>query len=531
MNDNIRRIVGFDEELRAQLLLGINILADAVRITMGPKGKNVLIERPGLHPVVTKDGVTVAKSINLSQQFQNMGVQIIKEAASRTAEEAGDGTTSATVLAQAIFAEGLKMISAGHDPVELRHGIDIAVKSVLENLHSMTKTLDTPEELYQVALISANGEEDISRLISDAVGKVGQEGTVTVENAKGFNSSLSFVEGIKVDRGYLSPYFVTNQDKMHAILEGCIVLLCDFELETLKDVMKPLELALESSKPLLIVANEISNDVMQGLVLNKVKGALKACAIKSPGFGQERHEMMEDLAVITGGKVVGNQSDLDSFSFSDFGTCKRVIVKRTASLFIGTGKQDSEIEKRVAAILARLNSDEADPQEAEFLSYRIRRLTGGIAVLKVGASTEAELIERKDRVDDALNATKAALDEGILPGGGVALVRSAMALDKLYTSDDSVDAGIRIVKNACESPLRQIVRNAGKSEDLILERVKELKGTQGYDARLSKFGDMLSLGILDPHKVVRCAIENAASTASMLLSAGAAMIEEKSEIS
>ena len=527
MNNDIRRIVKFDVHLREELLKGINVLADAVRITMGPKGKNVLIERPGMHPAVTKDGVTVAQSINLSQQFQNMGVQILKEAAARTADEAGDGTTTATVLAQSIFSEGLKMISAGHDSVELRHGIDLAVKHVLENLNNMVKTLDTPDELYQVSLISANGEEEISRLISNAVEKVGKEGTVTVENAKGFNSSLSFVEGIKVDRGFLSPYFVTNQDKMHALLENCIVLLCDRELETLKDVMKPLELALESGKPVLIVANDISNDVMQGLVLNKLKGALKVCGIKSPGFGQERHEMMEDLSVITGGKVVSTQEDFDAFSFSDFGTCKRVIVKRAATLFVGTGKQDAMIKERVTAILDRLSCEDADPQEAEFLSYRIRRLTGGIAVLKVGASTEAELIERKDRVDDALNATKAALDEGILPGGGVALVRAAATLDKIYTADDSTDAGIRIVKNACEAPLRQIVSNAGKSEDLILERVKELSGTHGYNARTEKFGDMMDLGILDPHKVVRCAIENAASTASMLLSAGAAMVEEK----
>ena len=527
--EDVKRIVKFNENLRDELSTGINTLANAVKITMGPKGKNVLIERPGTHPIVTKDGVTVAKSINLSAQFQNMGVQIIKEAASRTADEAGDGTTTATVLAQSIFCEGIKMVSAGHDSVELRKGMDIGLKAVLSNLKSMTKTLDSNEELHHVALISANGEEEISRLISDAITKVGKEGTVTVENAKGFNSSLTFVEGIKVDRGYLSPYFVTNQDKMHAVMENCIVFLCERELNSLKDVMKPLESALESGRPILLVANEISSEVMQGLVLNKVKGALKICVIKSPGFGQERTEMMEDLSVITGGKVFGESEDFSDFSFDDFGTCKRAIVKRTSTLFVGHGKQDAAIQDRVDALVQRLNDHDIDEQEREFLSYRIRRLTGGIAVLKVGASTEAELIERKDRVDDALNATKAALDEGVLPGGGVALVRSSLGLEDSYTGEESVDAGIKIMKKACQAPLRQIVMNAGKSADLILERVKELEGTQGYDARRSVFGDMMELGILDPHKVVRCAVENATSAASMLLSAGAAMIEEKKD--
>ena len=525
--DNIKRIVKFDEVLRDELIKGINILTDAVRITMGPKGKNVLIERPGRHPIITKDGVTVAKSINLSAQFQNMGVQIIKEAASRTADEAGDGTTTATVLAQSIFTEGVKMISAGHDPVELRKGLDIGLKSVLANLSKATKQLSSDEELHQVALISANGEEEISRLISDAVLKVGKEGTVTVENAKGFNSSLTFVEGIKIDRGFLSPYFVTNQDKMHAVLEDCIVLLCEKELNSLKELMKPLELALESGRSILLVANELSSEVMQGLVLNKVKGALKICVIKSPGFGQERTEMMEDLSAITGGKVFGSSDDFENFTYEDFGTCKRAIVKRAITLFVGHGKQDEKIQERVSGLKERITDYDIDEKEQEFLQYRIRRLTGGIAVLKVGASTEAELIERKDRVDDALNATKAALDEGILPGGGVALVRSSFELDLELTGEESVDAGIKIMKKACQAPLRQIVTNAGKSPDLILERVKELEGTQGYDARNSIFGDMMELGILDPHKVVRCAIENATSSASMLLSAGAAMIEEK----
>ena len=527
MIDQVKRVVKFDETLREELLKGIEVLTNAVKVTMGPKGKNVLIERRNEHPIVTKDGVTVAKSINLSQQFQNMGVQIIKEAAARTADDAGDGTTTSTVLAHAMFSEGLKMIAAGHDPVEIREGMSDGLDYVLKYLSDNAKALDNNDELYQVSLISANGEESIAKLISDAVAKVGKEGTVTVESAKGFDSCLAFVEGIKVDRGFLSPYFVTDQDKMHSVLDDCIVLLCEKELINLKDVMKPLEYALESGKPILVVANEISNDVMQGLVLNRVKGSLKVCAIKSPGFGQERTEMMEDLAIITGGRVFTEADDFKDFTPDDFGVCKRVIVKRALTLFVGNGKQDAKIEERVNSLYDRLKEYDVDDQEKNFIEYRIRRLVGGIAVLKIGASTEAELIERKDRVDDALNATKAALDEGILPGGGIALVRAVSDIENLFSSDESYNAGLKIIKKACHAPMRQIVQNSGKSPDLIFEQVKSKEGNQGYDARQSRFGDMLELGILDPHKVVRCAIENATSVASMLLSAGAAMIEEK----
>ena len=532
MHENTRKVVKFNDDLREKLLTGINTLTEAVKITMGPKGKNVLIERPGMHPIVTKDGVTVAKAINLSGQFENLGVQIIKEASSRTAEEAGDGTTTATLLAYTIFSEGLKMIAAGHDATEIRKGIKKGVDFILASLSKMTKSIETDEELYQVALISANGEKEISRLISDGVKKVGRDGTVTVENGKGFKSSLTIVEGIKIDRGFLSPYFVTDQNKMHAMLEGCLVLICDKELDNLKSVMKPLELALESSKNILIVANDISGEVMQGLVLNKIKGALKVCAIKSPGFGQERHEMLEDLSIITGATIVNEQTNLENFTFNDFGECKKIIVKRASTLFVGTGNQTNAIKDRVTAINKRINADDADEHEYNFLSYRLQQLVGGIAILRVGANTEAELIERKDRVDDALNATKAALDEGVLPGGGVALVRSTSKMfDTLACENESFNAGIKIVKVACESPLRQIVINSGKSPDLILEKVKGLKHNHGYDARLHQFGDMMELGILDPHKVVRCAIENAASTASMLLSAGAAMVEESNDSS
>ena len=526
----IKRAVKLDSNLHEKLLAGISILTAAVKMTMGPRGKNVLIERPGQHPIVTKDGVTVAKAINLKDQLQNLGVQVIKEAAARTADEAGDGTTTATVLAHAVFAEGLKMIAAGHDTVNVRHGMTQGVKHVLNELKAMRKVLDSDEELYQVALVSANGEIDTAKLISDAVKQVGREGTVTVEDAKGYSSSLTFVEGIKIDRGFLSPYFVTNQDKMISLLDDCLVLLCNRKLDSLKSLMKPLELVLESDKGVLIVGNEIEGDAMQGIVLNKVKGGLKVCAVKSPGFGQERVEMMNDLSIITGGRVINEADDLSEFTFEDFGQCKRIIVKRTSTLFIGNGKNDDAIEKRIINLRERLQEHDLEADEAKVIKYRLNQLSGGIAVLKVGASTEAELVERKDRVDDALNATKAALDEGILPGGGVALVRAAQKLleCKGEVSDD-VYAGMRIIKLACEEPLRQIVTNAGKSPDLILEKVKSYDTNIGYDARLEKFGDMIELGILDPHKVVRCALENAASTASMLLSVGAAMIEENDD--
>ena len=524
----IKRIVKLDSTLQEDILEGINILTSAVKITMGPRGKNVIIERPGQHPIVTKDGVTVAKAINLKNKFQNLGVQVIKEAASRTADEAGDGTTTSTILAQAIFAEGLKMIAAGHNTVKLRQGIALGVSHVLSNLKDMSRVLKTDEELYQVALVSANDEEDTAQLISSAVKKVGRLGTVTVEDAKGFNSSLTFVDGFKVNRGYLSTYFVTNQDKMVCILEDCLVMLCNRKIDSLKSLMKPLELALESEKPILIVGNEIEGDAMQGIVLNKVKGGLRVCAIKSPGFGQERVEMMQDLAIITGARVINESDDLTEFTEKDFGKCKKAIVKRTSTLFIGNGNNEKEITDRVSHLNERLSEYDLDENEMKVIKYRLSQLSGGIAVLKVGASTEAELVERKDRVDDALNATKAALDEGILPGGGIALVRACASLDKFKNEvDDDVYAGTRIIKLACQAPLRQIVQNAGKSPDLILEKVKVRNNSTGYDARAEKFGDMIEIGIIDPHKVVRCAIENATSSASMLLSAGAAMIEEK----
>lgn len=531
-----RKIVKFDDEINSKLLKGINTLANAVKCTMGPRGKNVLIERPNQHPIITKDGVTVAKSINLSDQFENLGVQVIKEASSRTADEAGDGTTTSMVLAQALYTEGLKLLSAGHDAADIRAGINTGVTRVLDELRSNTKEIDSDEELYQVALISANGEHEIADLISTAVRKVGRDGTVTVEEAKGFKSSLQVVDGVKVERGFLSPYFISDSDKMHCELENCLILLCNKKFDSLKDLVRPLEFAIESGKPILVVANEIDGDAMQGLVVNRVKGSLKVCAIKSPGFGQARHEMLEDLAVLTGGRVYGEGDDFSAFEYEHFGNCKKVTVKRTSSLFVSNHQNSDALKERIENIRAQLVTEDIDEEDRAVLTYRLNQLSGGIAVLRVGAASEAEMIERKDRVDDALHATKAALEEGVLPGGGVALVRASNVLSTLKkeNADQSSDylTGINIVQNACLEPVRQIVRNTGKSPDVVTQNILETyrdNHNYGYDARNEKFGDMIELGILDPLKVVRCALENAASVASMLLSVGCGMIEDFSD--
>ena len=519
------KIVKFDHEVRESIRLGIETLANAVKTTMGPRGKTVLIERIGGHPIVTKDGVTVAKAINLSDQFQNLGVQVVKEAASRSAEEAGDGTTTATVLTQAIYEQGLRMISSGQDSVGLRKSIDKAVDEVIINLKDNSKPIEGRKSLKQIALVSANGEESTAELITEAIKTVGDTGNIIVEEAKGYKSELTIVEGVQVNRGYLSPYFITDQDKMHALLENCYILLCDKKLDNLKDIMQPLELSLESGKPILIVANEIENEALQGIVLNRVKGNLKVCAIKSPGFGNNRHEMLQDLACLTGATVFDASKDIKEISESDLGQCKKVIVKRSGTLFIASKEREALINKRIDSLKSRLNDVELEDNDYEVLKYRIASLNGGIAILRIGASTEAEMIERRDRVDDALHATRAAIEEGIVPGGGVAL---AVASRDIETSNPLEAAGYAIIKQACLEPLRQIVKNTGKSSDLVVEKIWESTEVNfGYDAREEKFGDMFTLGIIDPLKVVRCALQNAASAATLLLTSECAMVEEK----
>ena len=527
--NNTNKIIKFDLQAREDLLEGVNILADAVKITMGPRGRNVVIENPGGHPVLTKDGVTVAKAINLRDSFSNLGVQMIKEAASRTAESAGDGTTAATVLSQSIFAEGLKMLAAGYSEPDLKKGIDMAVCEVMKNLLKMSLKISKDEEIKQVACISANGEKEIGDLIFEAISSVGRDGVVTVEDAKGFNSSLTIVDGMQIERGYLSPYFVNNQDRMTADFENPYILLCNFKIDSMNNIMPLLEKSVSSKNPLLIVADDVEGDAMKGLVVNKTRGILKVCAIRSPGFGESRVNMLEDLASVLGTHVYSHSSgeSLEDIQIEDLGKCKKVVVGRSASIFVGGSGDAKRIDDRVNSIKSQLEDVTLSEDETNFLKLRLSRLAGGVAVLRVGGATESELRERKDRVDDALSATQAAIEEGIVPGGGVALVRASSNLSH-QESIDGVSAGFEIVRRACLSPLKQIILNSGGSPELILEKIKKIKKkSYGYNALLDTFGDMFDMGIIDPTKVVRSALKNASSAASMMLTVGCTVVEDE----
>lgn len=518
------KIVRFDSEVREKIKKGIDTLTRAVKTTMGPKGKTVIIEREMQHPIITKDGVTVAKAINLANKFENLGVQVVKEAASRSAEEAGDGTTTATVLTQAIYEEGLKLIASGYDSVLLRKGIELAVSDVIEKLSDLKKDIKSESEIEQIAMVSCNGEKEIAQLITKAINEVGFDGSVLVEEAKGFKSDLHLVEGVNINRGYLSPYFITDQDKMHALLENCHVLLLNKKVTSIKEMIQPLEICLETGYPILVIANEIDNEALQGLVLNRVQGNLKVCAIKSPGFGNSRYDMLYDLSTLTGATVYGETDDLKNITVEDLGKCKKIIVSRDNTLFVATDQDNKELEKRIKVLQQKIEAEDLELEELKILKYRIHQLKGKIAVLRVGASTEAEMIERRDRVDDALSATRAALKEGILPGGGTALIKAST---HLKSCKDDHEPGYRIVAKACEAPFRQIVKNSGKSDDLILQKVLDMDvSSAGYDARSEQFGDMFEMGIIDPHKVVRCAIENASSAATLLLTSDCAMVDE-----
>jgi len=531
--NNSNKVISFDLRSREDLLTGVNILADAVKVTMGPRGRNVVIENPGSHPILTKDGVTVAKAVNLKDSFANLGVQMIKEAASRTAETAGDGTTAATVLSQVIFSEGLKMLAAGYSAVDIRKGIDSAAREIIETIKESSIPVTRDEEILQVATISANGESEIGELICKALRSVGKDGVVTVEEAKGFNSSLTIVEGVQINRGYLSPYFINNQEKMVSDLVNPYVLLCNEKIDNLRDIMGILESAAQSQSSILIIADDIEGEAMQGMVINKTRGALKICAIKAPGFGESRINMLEDLSVILGCEVISSASDksISDLDLADLGRCKKVVVGRNSSIFIdGAGKKE-DIDNRIDNIRCQLEDVVLDDAERGLLKSRLSKLSGGIAVLRVGGATEAELKERRDRVDDALSATQAAIESGIVPGGGVALVRASFSLTSLK-GIDGISAGREVIRKACESPLKQIVANSGGTPDVVLERVKKMKkNTHGYNAMTDTYGDMFEMGIIDPFKVVRCALENAVSAASMMLTVGCAMIEDKEDIS
>ena len=528
--NNEKKIVKFNKEVHDNLLDGVNILANAVKSTMGPRGRNVIIENGNNVPIMTKDGVTVAKSINLRDKFQNLGVQMIKEAASRTAEVAGDGTTTSTVISQTIFSEGVRLLAAGYSPTELKLGIDYSTKLVIDELKRISTPVTNKKEIEQVGTISANGEKEIGVLISDALEKVGNDGTVTVEYAKGFNTTLNIVNGLKVDRGFISPYFATNSDKLITEFDNPYVLIVDKKLESLGEITGVLEQVLKSQLSLLIIANEVEGEAMQGLVLNKTRANLKVCAIRSPGFGGNRAQQLEDLATLLGTSVIKevDTESLTKIRIEELGRCKKVFINKSSTIFIDCQGQKQRIEERACSLREEIKMGYMTDEEAAIAKKRLSTLAGGVAVINVGGSTETELRERKDRVDDALAATQAAAEEGIVAGGGVALARSMNVLNlvKDKKSMPGFLAGVNVVKNACIAPLKQIVTNSGEVPEVILKEVMNLDSNFGYNAATGEYGDMFKMGVIDPLKVVRSALENGSSAASMMLTASCAIVDD-----
>jgi len=519
--------VRFSADARERMLRGVDILANAVKVTLGPKGRNVVIDKSFGAPRTTKDGVTVAKEVELEDKFENMGAQMVREVASKTNDLAGDGTTTATVLAQAIVREGAKNVAAGMNPMDLKRGIDMAVAAAIENIKSQSKKVKGSEEVGQVGTISANGEKAIGDMIAQAMQKVGNEGVITVEEAKTAETELDVVEGMQFDRGYLSPYFITNADKMVAELEDPYILLHEKKLSGLQAMLPVLEAVVQTSKPLLIIAEDIEGEALATLVVNKLRGGLKVAAVKAPGFGDRRKAMLEDIAILTGGQVISEDLGikLENVSLEMLGRAKRVrIEKENTTIVDGAGKK-ADIEGRCGQIKAQIEETTSD-YDKEKLQERLAKLAGGVAVIKVGGSTEIEVKERKDRVDDALNATRAAVEEGIVPGGGIALLRAKSAVDKLSSPNADIQAGIKIVSKALESPIRQIAENAGVEGSIVVGKVLEKTGNYGFDAQTEEYGDMVAKGIIDPTKVVRVALQDAASVASLLITTEA-MIAEK----
>jgi chaperonin GroEL len=508
----------FNEEARAALLRGVNVMAHAVKVTLGPKGRNVVIGKKFGSPTITKDGVTVAKEIELKNHYENMGAQMIKEVASKTSDIAGDGTTTATVLAQAIFRGGLKNVTAGANPMGLQRGIEQAVEHVVKELQKMSKSTKDKKEIAQVATIAANNDPTIGSLIAEAMEKVGKDGVVTVEEAKGMETALEVVEGMQFDRGYLSPYMVTDAERMEAVLEDCLILIHEKKLSVMKDMLPLLEQVVRSGKPLLIVAEDVEGEALATLVVNKLRGTLSSCAVKAPGFGDRRKAMLEDIATLTGGKAITEDLGvkLENLTLEDLGKAKRVVVtKDNTTLIEGAGKS-AAIEGRIKQIRTQIEETTSD-YDREKLQERLAKLAGGVALIKVGAPTETAMKEKKARVEDALNATRAAVEEGIVPGGGVALLRASTALDSLTLSGDEA-TGVDIVRRALEEPLRQIVQNAGLEGSIIVEKVRSAKdAAQGFDAESNQYMDMVRAGIIDPTKVERVALQHAASIASLLL--------------
>ncbi len=522
------KLVKFGQDAREKIFRGVNILADAVTVTLGPRGRNVVLDKSFGAPTVTKDGVTVAKEVELEDKFENMGAQMVKEVASKTSDVAGDGTTTATVLARAIFTEGLKMVVAGHDPMTLKRGIDKAVEAIVKELKSLSKPTKEQKEIAQVGTISANNDSTIGEIIAEAMSKVGKEGVITVEEAKSLDTQLEVVEGMQFDRGYLSPYFVTDPDRMECVYEDVYILIHEKKISAMKDLLPLLEQVARSGKPLLIIAEDLEGEALATLVVNKIRGTLQCVGVKAPGFGDRRKAMLEDVGILTGGRVIAEElgMKLENVTLQDLGRCKRLVVdKDNTTIVDGAGKK-ADIEGRIKQIRAQIEETTSD-YDREKLQERLAKLVGGVAVVRVGAATEIEMKEKKARVEDALHATRAAVEEGIVPGGGVALIRASAVLDKLDVSDDE-RFGVKIVKKAIEEPLRWIANNAGAEGSIVLDKVKNGKGAFGFNAASEEYEDLLKAGIIDPTKVVRTALLNAASVAGLLLTTEA-MVAEKPE--
>ena len=523
--------IKFNIEARDALKKGVDALSDAVKVTLGPKGRNVVIDKKFGAPAITKDGVSVAKEIELDDTIQNMGAQMVKEVASKTADEAGDGTTTATVLAQAIVSTGLKNVTAGANPMDLKRGIDKAVKTIVGDLKKQSVAVgDNNEKIEQVATISSNNDNEVGKLIAEAMSKVTQEGVITVEEAKGTETSVEVVEGMQFDRGYLSPYFVTNADKMETDLDNPLLLIFDKKISNMKDLLPILEQTSQTGKPLLIIAEDVDGEALATLVVNKIRGSLKIAAVKAPGFGDRRKEMLEDIAILTGGVVISEEKGhkLESTTIEMLGNCEKVTVdKDNTTIVNGSGKK-KDIELRIKQIKSQIESTTSE-YDKEKLQERLAKLSGGVAVLYVGAASEVEMKEKKDRVDDALAATKAAIEEGIIPGGGVALIRAGSKLNMLNGDNDDENTGIQIIATAIQEPLRQIVANSGGEGSVVISKILSKKGDFGYNAKTETYENMLKAGIIDPTKVTRIALENAASVAGMLLTTECVLADIKEE--
>ena len=520
----------FHDDARTRIVKGVNILANAVKVTLGPKGRNVLLERSFGAPTITKDGVSVAKEIELKGKFENIGAQVVKQVASKTADVAGDGTTTATVLAQAIVQEGVRYVAAGLNPMDLKRGIDKAVSAVVQQLKTLSKPISTSKEISQVASLSANADADIGKIIADAMDKVGKEGVITVEDGKSLDNELEVVEGMQFDRGYLSPYFINEPEKQIASLEDPLVLLHDKKITNVRDMLPVLEAAAKAGKPLLIIAEDVEGEALATLVVNSMRGVLKVAAVKAPGFGDRRKAMLEDIAILTGATVISEETgkQLDKATLEDLGSAKRVEVHKENTVIVGGAGDQARIKDRVKSIQVQIDQATSD-YDREKLQERVAKLAGGVAVIRVGAATEVEMKEKKDRVDDALHATRAAVEEGIVPGGGVALLRARAAIASLKGDNPDQDAGIQIVSRALEAPLRAIVANAGEEPSVVVNKVVEGNGNFGYNAATGEYGDLVEIGVVDPTKVTRTALQNAASIAGLILTTEASVAEAPKE--